>query len=295
MPVLNEYYTLSDGSKLPKIGFGTYNEEFMDNKDVILKAIDCGYRFFDTASLYETERSLGNALSESGIDRSEVIIETKLWIDEMGADNVGKAFERSLNRLQTDYVDIYMIHWPRRTGDENEDWKALDLETWQAMEKLVEQGKVKRLGLSNFLPHHLKNILEGCRIRPVVDQLELHPGYSQEKAVAYCKENGLIPMAWSPLGRGRENATIGNAILVRLSERYKKSIQQINLRFLLQKGILPIPKASTPEHMRSNMDVFDFELSEDDVSMLSCMPQTAWLSEHPDFAIPDRKSNPDNI
>ena len=291
---MGEFYTLNDGTIIPKIGFGTYNEEFKDNRNIILQAIECGYRFFDTASLYETERSLGNALIESGISRSEVIIETKLWIDEMGAENVEKAFERSINRLQTDYVDIYMIHWPRQTGKDDENWKALDIETWQAMEKLVERGKVKRLGLSNFLPHHLKNILDNCKIRPVVDQLEIHPGYSQEKAVAYCLDNDGLPMAWSPLGRGRENATIGNSILVRLTEKYGKSVQQINLRFLLQKGILPIPKASTPEHMRTNMEVFDFELSEDDVSMLSCMPQTAWLGEHPDFVIPDRKSNPDN-
>jgi diketogulonate reductase-like aldo/keto reductase len=292
---MNEYYVLNDGFRIPKIGFGTYNEEFADNRTVILEAIECGYRFFDTASLYETERSLGCALKESGISREDVIIETKLWIDEMGADNVKTAFDRSLNRLQTDYVDIYMMHWPRQTGADDEDWKALDLETWKAMESLVKQGRVKRLGLSNFLPHHLKNILENCEIKPVVDQLELHPGYSQEAAVSYCRENEVLPMAWSPLGRGRENATIGNSILVRLSEKYGKSIQQINLRFLLQKGILPIPKASSAEHMKANMNVFDFELTEDDISMLSCMPQTAWLGEHPDFVIPDRKSNPENV
>ena len=291
---MTEFYTLNDGTKIPKIGFGTYNEEFADNKDAILSAIECGYRFFDTASLYETERSLGNALKESGIDRSDVIIETKLWIDEMGADNARKALEKSLNRLMTDYVDIYMIHWPRRTGADDEAWKELDIETWKAMEEMVKEGKVRRLGLSNFLPHHLKNILENCSVRPVADQLELHPGYSQEAAVAYCKENDVLPMAWSPLGRGRENATIGNSVLVRLSKKYGKSIQQINLRFLLQKGILPIPKASSAEHMKANLNVFDFELSEDDISILSNMPQTAWLGEHPDFHIPDRKSNPDN-
>ena len=293
--LMKEFYTLSDGLKIPKIGFGTYNEEFSDNKAVILKAIECGYRFFDTASLYETERSLGNALKESGIARTDVIIETKLWIDEMGADNVRKAFEKSLNRLQTDYIDIYMMHWPRQTGTDDEKWKELDAETWVAMERLVRQGKVKHLGLSNFLPHHLKNILEKSSIKPVVDQLELHPGYSQEAAVAFCKANDVLPMAWSPLGRGRENATIGNAILVRLAEKYGKSIQQINLRFLLQKGILPIPKASSEAHMKANLEVFDFELSEDDMSMLSYMPQTAWLGEHPDFVIPTRKSNPANV
>ena len=236
---MNEFYTLRDGFKIPKIGFGTYNEEFADNKAVIIQAIECGYRFFDTASLYETERSLGNALKESGIARTDVIIETKLWIDEMGVENVRKAFDKSLNRLQTDYIDIYMMHWPRQTGADDEKWKELDTETWFAMERLVRQGKVKHLGLSNFLPHHLKNIIENSSIKPVVDQLELHPGYSQEAAVAYCKANDVLPMAWSPLGRGRENATIGNSILVRLAEKYGKSIQQINLRFLLQKGILP--------------------------------------------------------
>ncbi len=292
---MNEFYTLNDGFKIPKIGFGTYNEEFADNKAVILQAIECGYRFFDTASLYETERSLGNALKESGIARQDVIIETKLWIDEMGAENVKIAFDKSLNRLQTDYIDIYMMHWPRQTGADDEKWKELDVETWMAMESIVRQGKVKRLGLSNFLPHHLKNILENCTIKPVVDQLELHPGYSQEAAVAFCKANDVLPMAWSPLGRGRENATIGNAILVRLAEKYGKSIQQINLRFLLQKGILPIPKASSVSHMKANLEVFDFELSEDDMAMLSYMPQTAWLGEHPDFVIPDRKSNPANV
>ena len=293
--MMNEFYTLNDGTKIPKIGFGTYNEEFADNTATIIKAIECGYRFFDTASLYETERSLGNALKQSGIARQDVIIETKLWIDEMGAENVKTAFEKSLNRLQTDYIDIYMMHWPRQTGADDEKWKELDIETWMAMERLVRHGKVKRLGLSNFLPHHLKNILENSTIKPVVDQLELHPGYSQEGAVAFCKANDVLPMAWSPLGRGRENATMGNAILVRLAEKYCKSIQQINLRFLLQKGILPIPKASSEAHMKANLEVFDFELSEDDMAMLSYMPQTAWLGEHPDFVIPTRKSNPANV
>lgn len=291
---MNEFFTLNDGSKIPKIGFGTYNEEFADNKEAILQAIDCGYRFFDTASLYETERPLGKAVRESGIDRSELFIETKLWIDEMGADNAKAAFERSINRLEMDYIDIYMIHWPRQTGAEDENWKELDLETWREMEKLVKEGRVKRLGVSNFLPHHLKNILENAEIKPVVDQLELHPGYSQEAATEYCKKNDIVPMAWSPLGRGRENATIGNSILVRLSEKYGKTVQQINLRFLLQKGILPIPKASTRAHMEANLNVFDFDISEDDIDMLSYMPQTAWLNEHPDFNIPQAKSNPNN-
>ena len=194
---MNEFYVLNDGFKIPKIGYGTYNEAFDDNKRSILQAIECGYRFFDTASLYETERSLGCALKESGISRKEVIIETKLWIDEMGYEGARKALERSLERLQTDYIDIYMIHWPRQTGEADENWRELDIKTWKAMEEMVDSGRVGRLGLSNFLPHHLENILDGCRIRPVVDQLELHPGYS--KAVSTLCESYRSPagFCWS--------------------------------------------------------------------------------------------------
>lgn len=286
MAVLNEYYTLNDGSELPKIGFGTYNEEMGDNLASIRMAIEAGYRFFDTASFYRTEKYLGRAVRESGIPRGEFVIETKLWIDEMGYENAKKALERSLKELDMDYVDIYLIHWPRQTGKDDEDWKGLEIETYRAMEELVEEGKVRRLGLSNFLPHHLKNILENCRVKPVVDQLELHPGYSQEAAVAFCRQNEVLPVAWSPLGRGRENATIGNSILVKLAKKYGKSVQQINMRFLIQKGILPIPKATSEAHIKENLEVFDFTMTEDEIWMLSCMPQTAWLGEHPDFVIP---------
>ena len=286
-------FTLNDGSAVPQIGFGTYRVHGEAGAAAIRTAVEAGYRFFDTASLYETERVLGETLRSSGIPRDEFIIETKLWIDEM--DDPRAALERSLRRLGTDYVDIYMIHWPRRTGAPDEDWKTLDLETYGVMEKLVEEGKVRKLGLSNFLPHHLKNILEGCRIRPVADQLELHPGCSQEAAVAFCLANGVLPVAWSPFGRGDRNSTTASTVLTGLAERYGKTAYQINLRFLLQKNILPIPKASTPEHIRANLDVYDFSLSEDEVSMLSCMPQTTWLGEHPDFCIPSAKSSPDNI
>ena len=286
-------FTLNDGTKVPQIGFGTYQVTGDDGSVAIKAAIEAGYRFFDTASLYETERVLGRTLKESGIPREDFIIETKLWIDEMTDPRA--ALERSLHRLGTDYVDIYMIHWPRATGKADEPWKEQDLETYGVMERLVEAGKVRRLGLSNFLPHHLKNILENCRIKPVADQLELHPGYSQEAAVAYCQANDVLPIAWSPFGRGDKNSTTANTILTDLAAQYGKTAHQINLRFLLQKGILPIPKASSPEHIRANLDVFDFTLSEDEISMLSCMPQTTWLGEHPDYCIPQKASNPDNI
>lgn len=283
-------YVLNDGSRIPKIGFGTYQ---IRSTEPILNAVDAGYTFFDTASLYETERILGQGLRESGLPRDRFIIETKLWIDEM--DDPAAALERSLRRLGTDYVDIYMIHWPRQTGEPDENWKEKDLEVYGALERLVREGKALRLGLSNFLPHHLKNILDHCAVRPVADQLELHPGYSQEAALACCRENGVLPMAWSPFGRNQSPEILGNAIIPRLAEKYGRSAQQIALRFLLQKGALPIPKASGKDHIRANLDVFGFELTEDEVSLITYMPQTAWLGEHPDFAVPTTRSNPDNI
>lgn len=293
MNMITDCYTLNNGMKLPCIGFGTCRTTDDAGKQAILSAIRAGYRFFDTASFYATERVLGDAIRESGLPREDFIIETKLWISEMGYDNAKAAFARSLERLQTDYVDLYLIHWPRRTGADDEDWKQLDLDTWRAMEELVDEGKIRALGCSNFLPHHLENLLTHARIKPVVDQLELHPGYSQEAAVAFCLANDIVPIAWSPLGRGRDAALAGNNILERLAKKYDRSAAQICLRFLLQKGILPIPKAASPEHIAANAAVFDFTLSDEDVWMLSCMPQTTWLGEHPDFVIPTNKPFPD--
>lgn len=288
MKSIQDCYTLNNGQKIPCIGFGTYNDKDGDNLEIIRTAIKAGYRYFDTASLYETERVLGQAVKESGIPREEFFIVSKLWIDERGAENAKKALERSLDRLQMDYLDLYLIHWPR--GKEwDTDWKEVDKATWKAMEELQEAGKIKGLGLSNFLPHHLDCILESCHVKPVVDQLEIHPGYSQEAATAYCKEKGIQVQGWSPLGRSR---VLGSPVLSRLAEKYSKSTAQICLRFLVQKEIIPLVKASSMERMKQNQNVFDFEISKEDMQILECMPQDLWLGEHPDFAIPKKKSNP---
>lgn len=288
MKSIQDCYTLNNGQKIPCMGFGTYNDKDGDNLEIIRTAIKAGYRYFDTASLYETERVLGQAVKESGIPREEFFIVSKLWIDERGAENTKKALERSLERLQMDYLDLYLIHWPR--GKEwDTDWKEVDKGTWKAMEELQEAGKIKGLGLSNFLPHHLDCILENCHVKPVVDQLEIHPGYSQEAATAYCKEKGVQVQGWSPLGRSR---VLGSPVLSRLAEKYSKSTAQICLRFLVQKEIIPLVKASSMERMKQNQNVFDFEISKEDMQILECMPQDLWLGEHPDFAIPKKKSNP---
>ncbi len=284
---MKEEFVLENGMVLPAVGFGTYNAKGGDNLQMIKAAIEAGYRYFDTASLYGTERALGQAIKESGLPREAFRIASKVWIDEMGYENTKAALERSLERLQTDYVDLYLIHWPKASEDD-EDWKERDLETWRAMEELVDAGKIKAIGLSNFLPHHLDHIMEHCRIKPVVNQLELHVGYSQEAAVAYTKSAGIQVQAWSPFARG---VLEENAVVQRLSAKYGKSPAQICLRFLYQKGIMPLIKASAKERMLQNMDIFDFVLEKADVQMLECMPQNTWGGEHPDFAIPKAKSN----
>lgn len=283
----NETYTLSNGIEIPSIGFGTYNPNGGDNCKIIRTAIEAGYRYFDTASLYGTERALGQAVKECGLDRRELFIASKMWIDEMGYEETKQALERTLNRLRMDYLDLYLIHWPRRC-EEDTDWKERGQETWCAMEELYAQGKIRGLGLSNFLPHHLDNILEHCKVKPVVNQLEIHPGYTQEAAVVYCKSQGVLAQAWSPLGRRR---LAEHPVLLKMAAKYGKSAGQICLRFLLQKNIMPLVKASTIERMKENLEVFDFEITREDMSVLECMPQEAWSGEHPDFCIPKVSSH----
>lgn len=286
--LIREYYELKDGTRVPKIGFGCYNPRKQDYVMILKTAIDAGYRYFDTASLYETERDLAKALKESGIDRKEVQIASKAWYDEMGYEEIKFAFNRSLERLETDYLDFYLLHWPKASEDDS-NWKEKDRGAWKALTELKKVGKIRHIGVCNFLPHHLENLSGMADCQPEIDQLELHVGYSQELAREYCQKQDILVQAWSPLGRGRMN---NNPVLDAMAVKYQKTLSQIAIRFLLQKNIMPIPKASTIEHMLDNINVFDFELSREDMWMLSCMPQQTWQGEHPDFAVPKKASNP---
>ena len=284
MTNVNDLITLNNGMGIPCVGSGTYNAQGGDNYQMILDAIDCGYRYFDTASLYETERDLCKAIKDSGVDRKELYLASKAWYDEL--DDIDAALERSLNRIGTDYLDVYLIHWPRQySGD---DYKERDLIAYRRLEAAVKAGKIKAIGLSNFLPHHTKNILDNCEIRPVVDQLEIHPGYTQEAAQAYLRENKIVPQAWSPLGRG---SMITNSVLEDMGRKYGKSVAQISLRYILQEGVIPIVKSGNRDRMIQNMQIFDFAIDDEDMSIIRNMPQSTWLGEHPDFAIPTKKSN----
>lgn len=275
-----ERYVLNNGVEIPAVAFGTYKAADGKSADVIRAAIGAGYRYFDTASFYGTETYLAEAIRESGIPRREFFIASKLWKDEMGYENVKSAFERTLNNLRTDYLDLYLIHWPLPEPGYKE-WRQLDKETWRAMEELYEAGKIRAIGLSNFLPHHIENILKDCRVRPAVDQIEYHPGYSQEAVVNYCRERGILVQAWSPIGRSR---VLDEPLVKELAAKYDVSPAQICLKFAVQRNIIPLPKSSSEDRMRENLDMYSFELEQDDIWRLSTMPQTGWSGEHPDRA-----------
>lgn len=283
MNSINNCYTLNNGLQIPCLGFGTYKSAENDNDEVLKTAIEAGYRYFDTASFYFTEENIGRAVKESGIPREEFFIVSKLWKTEMGYENTKAALERTLERLQTDYLDIYLIHWPRTS--EEADWKQECLDTWRAMEEAYKAGKVRALGCSNFLPHHLEVILKNCEVKPVVNQLELHPGYMQLEAVRYCKEHEIMLQAWSPLGRLR---VMENKLIAELAEKYQVSKAQICLRFLHQMDIIPIPKASSMERMKQNQDIFGFEIEQEDMYRLLCMPQCGWSGEYPDMELAEK-------
>ena len=274
----SEYFTLTNGVTIPCIGFGTYKAAEGNSSDIILTAMEAGYRFFDTASFYGTETYLSEALKRSNLSREDIFITSKVWKAEMGYNATLKTFERTLKNLDTDYLDLYLIHWPKYSLEG--EWKEVCIDTWKAMEELYKQGRVRAIGLSNFLPHHVDVILDNCTVKPMVNQLEVHPGYTQEAAVLYSREHDMLVQAWSPLGRQR---VLQNPLIMKLAAKYNVSEAQICLRFLLQKGINVLPKSSSIERMRNNMDIFSFAISTEDMHRLNTLPQTGWSGEHPDY------------
>lgn len=271
-------FTLNNGVQIPCIGFGTYKAADGNSADIILTAIKAGYRYFDTASFYGTETYLAEAIKRSELPREDFFITSKVWKAEMGYNETKEAFARTLQNLDTDYLDLYLIHWPRKSLEG--DWKQTCIDTWKAMEELYTAGKIRAIGLSNFLPHHLDVILKNCIIKPMVNQLEVHPGYTQETAIQYSMANDILVQAWSPLGRQR---VLQTPLILELADKYNVSAAQICLRYLLQRGIHPLPKASSMERMKNNMDLFRFDITKEDMHRINTLPQTGWSGEHPDY------------
>lgn len=276
------HYTLRNGVAIPAIGFGTYKTTDNRDESVITDALEAGYRHFDCATIYRNEDKIGNALHSSGIDRKDLFLTSKVWRTEMGYEATLQAFQESLKKLQTDYLDLYLIHWPTVSTDqdwEDDSWRERNAQTWKALEKLYAEGYVRAIGVSNFLPHHLEELAKTANELPMSNQLEYHPGYTQQFAVDYCQRHGILMEAWSPLGRTR---IMEEPFFHQLAEKYGKSVAQICIRFALQNGLLPLPKASSPDRMKQNLDVFDFEISQEDISRILTLPQIGWSGEHPD-------------
>ena len=261
--------------ELPDVGFGTYK---IDEQEIILNAIKSGYRYFDTASFYGTEKSIAEAVKKSGLRREEFFIASKLWKDDMGYEKTKTAFNKTLENLESEYIDVFMIHWPRPDLTRT-DWKELDLETWQALEEFYEQGKIRALGFSNFLPYHAENIIKNSKIFPAIAQLEFHAGHTQTFALNYYREKKILLQAWSPIARGR---VAEDELIIELANKYHVTAAQICLRFCVEEGVMPLPKASSPERLKENLSVLDFEISPEDVSRIENMPPLGWGGEHPD-------------
>ena len=274
-----EEFILDNGVSIPAVGFGSYLSTEKKGKQNIKDALDAGYRYIDTASFYNNEEEIGEAIAESGIPREDLFLCSKIWATDLGRKNTFASFAISCEKLKTDYLDMLLIHWPKKNSDDA-NWCDKMLDTWSAMEELYRDGRVRVIGLSNFLPHHIQPILDDGRIRPMVDQLELHVGYMQEYTLSYLKKEGILAQAWSPLGRAR---IMSDDSITKLAEKYSVSNAQILLRYLVQRQIPVIPKASSIERMKENKDIFGFRISDEDMSFLSCLPPMGFSEEHPDF------------
>ena len=270
---------LSNGYEIPLMGFGTYRMDTGSTAyDSVRYALDTGYRLIDTASYYNNESDVGRAVRASGIPRDEIVVTTKLWNDDQGYESTLKAFARSMDNLGLDYLDLYLIHWPRVKWAPD-DWVRLNRETWQAMEELYEMGKIKAIGVSNFKPHHIESLVEMSLHRPMVNQIEMHPGLPQDDTVSYCQENGIVVESWGPLARGK---IIDAGLLDSLAHKYGKTPAQIALRWLLEKGVVPLPKSVTPARIVENTQIFDFDISADDLAFISSLDIDTGTGMNPD-------------
>jgi len=278
-----KYYQLNNGNKIPAIGFGTYKAQEDEGIAAVKKAIETGYRLIDTAAKYENEEAVGKAIKQSGIAREELMITTKLWRENLGYESTKKAFETSLAKLDLDYIDLYLIHWPANAKN-YENWQKANNDSWRAMEELVKEGKIKNIGVSNFWPEHLEPLLEAAEIKPVINQIEFHPGYWQPELTRYCKENNILIEAWSPLARGK---VFESEEIKAIAKKYNKSVAQICLRWILEHNALVIPKSSTPERIEDNFDIFDFQLNAEDIKTIDNLPQMGFSGELPNHW-PDR-------
>ena len=272
-------YKLSNGVGIPCIGFGTWQTP---DGDVAVRsvaaAIEAGYRHIDTAQAYGNEEGVGKGIRESGIERKDLFITTKLWNSNHSYKLTMRTFEESMNKLGLDKMYIFQIHLnnPIYYLDQ---WQEANAESWKAMEELYEAGKIRAIGVSNFRPHHIEEILKTAKVAPMVNQIRLCPGDTQDETVAWCRDRGMVLEAYSPLGIGQ---IFEVPEMQKLAEKYQRSIAQVCIRWSLQRGYLPLPKSVTPSRIQENLKVFDFELSDEDVRLIADLKGCVGYASDPD-------------
>ncbi|MCR8843717.1 aldo/keto reductase [Paenibacillus sp. SC116] len=270
--------TLNNGVRMPQLGLGVWRvEDGAQVEDAIKTALEVGYRHIDTAAVYKNETGVGKAMKESGVAREDIFLTTKVWNADQGYEATLKAFDDSLNKLGTDYVDLYLVHWPTPERD-------LYIETYKALEKLAEEGRVRAIGVSNFHIHHLERLMEHCSIKPTVNQVECHPRLAQNDLRQFCNQHNIVLEAWSPLMQGGE--ILEDRAVMAIAANHGKTGAQVVIRWHLQKGNIVIPKSVTASRIRENFNVFDFELTADEMLIIDQLNQDKRVGPDPeDFNI----------
>ena len=268
---LQDTFTLHNGVKMPGFGLGVYKAA--DGEEVInaIKfAVNAGYRAVDTATLYFNEDGVGKAIKQCGLPREDLFITTKVWNSDQGYESTLAAFESSRKKLDVDYIDLYLIHWPVK-----EKYK----ETWRAMEELYLAGKVRAIGVSNFHQHHIEDLMTTAEIKPMVNQIEMHPVLTQEELRDYCYSQDIVVTAWSPLGRGH---LLDEPVLVEIAEKHNKTVAQVILRWHIQNNVIVIPKSTHEQRIIENGDVFDFELNTEEMQAVNALNKNRRFGQNPD-------------
>ena len=283
---LTDFYTLTNGVTIPCIGFGTWQSEDGDEAyNAVKTALQSGYRHIDTATAYGNEKSVGAAIKdfckESNVRREDIFLTTKLWNDDHGYEETKAAIKKSLALLGVSYIDLYLIHWPNPLKF-RDCWAQKNAESWRAMEEAYEAGQIKALGISNFYGRHITELMKTAKIAPMVNQIKLCPGQTQDALVDYCRRANMVLEAYSPLGTG---GIFSHAFMRELAQKYGRSIAQICIRWSLQQGYLPLPKSVTAERIAENTRVFDFALSDDDCQKIAELTDAEIkLARNPDEA-----------
>ncbi len=269
---------LNNGVKIKSPGFGTWTLDDLSAEDAVLKAINCGYRHIDTAEYYKNEIGVGKAIKASRISRDEIFITSKLWTTSRGYNEAIAALDGSLMRLGLDYLDLFLIHWPA-VPEKHENWREINFDTYRALEKLQKEGKVRAIGLSNFMEKHIAALLEDARVVPQLNQIEFHPGYMQRGCVEFCKDNNIALSAWAPLGRGE---ALEHPTICAIAQKHKTTPAKVTLSWVSANGLIPLVKSSNEERMKENLFYDEVRLDKEDIAKISALSFWGKLGKRPE-------------